>query len=314
MHSTEFPVGGAIEQDDMQPRNDSVLLADGDVLAILVLYERGLDQVGSWPELLRMLIDDTPTVNGRLRLGHLLVYDNSVTPRESAVRLTPRCTYVHDASNGGTAAAYRHGAQLADSLGIEWLLLVDHDTTLPRGLLERASTALSNAAPPAPVALLPWVLHGDTVVSPARITLVGTIRPLDPNTPLHPSWRLTGIASGCLIRASAFADFDTMPDGLWLDYVDHWIFAQLSLRVAPVVLIDCVLQHDLSVANSHQLSDARLKSILSAETRFVGSLPWLARVMHPWRLLARAARMARTRRDHAMTVLKHALSLRRQHD
>jgi len=300
----------------MQAERESMRPADTGVMAILVLYQRSLAQAESWPALARALRTPRSDAGGEFSLRHVLVYDNSAAPLpvDDLAALGSECTYVHDAGNGGTAAAYARGARLSAALGIEWLLLLDHDTALPADLLTRASAALANAGPRVPAALLPWVMHGATVVSPARITRFGSIRPLDQRASLRSAWRLTGIASGSFVRRSAFDACGPLPEGLWLDYVDHWIFANLSRRSEPVALIDCRIQHDLSVRNAHQLSDARLRSILKAESGFVRSLPRLARLMHPWRLLARAARMAGRRRDHALTILRHALGVRAEND
>ena len=277
------------------------------VLAVLVVYERGLDQVEAWPALQQMLAASDRVPGDTLRLTHLLIYDNSALPLAQPATPVSCCTWVHDPCNGGTAAAYANAARLAASLGASWLLLLDHDTRIPATLLRSADAALVQAAPTAPAALLPWVLHGSSVVSPARITTTGTVRPLVRGAPLAAEWHLTGIASGSFLRLRDFDGLDRMPRGLWLDYVDHWIFAQLALRGRPVALIDCTLQHDLSVTHIDQLGEARLHGLLAAESLFVSALPWPARAVHPWRLLARALRVARARPGHAWTIMKHAL-------
>ena len=277
------------------------------VLAVLVVYERGLDRVEAWPALQQMLAASDSMPGDALRLTHLLVYDNSASPLARPATPVSRCTWVHDPRNGGTAAAYGHAVQLAASLGASWLLLLDHDTRIPPTLLRSARAALLRAAPETPAALLPWVLHGSSVVSPARITTAGTVRPLVRGAPLAAEWHLTGIASGSFLRLGDFDGLDRMPRGLWLDYVDHWIFAQLALRGRPVALIDCTLQHDLSVTHIDQLGEARLHGLLAAESLFVSALQWPARAVHPWRLLARAVRVARARPGHAWTIMKHAV-------
>lgn len=281
------------------------------VLAVLVVYERRLDQAVAWPTLQRMLTRADSAMGDGLVLAHVLVYDNSAFPLAQPLGFVSDCTYLHDPCNGGTAAAYRLAARLGTSLGATWLLLLDHDTDIPPTILQTASAALTRSAPIRPAALLPWVLHGDKVVSPARITAFGTVVPLSPNSAVRAEWRLTGIASGSLLRVREFDELDRMPLGLWLDYVDHWIFARLAQRGAPVALIDCALQHDLSVTHIDRLGESRLDGLLAAESTFVASLPWLPRAVHPWRLFARALRVARARPRHAWTIVMHATHWRR---
>lgn len=285
------------------------------VLAVLVVYERDIDQAEAWPALLHMLAATDLSSSGNvLRLTHVLIYDNSQSPRARPTSLVSRCTYIHDADNGGTAAAYRHAARLGASLGATWLLLLDHDTGLPPALLQSAGAALAKSAPRPPAALLPWVLHGDLVVSPARITSIGTVRPLVRGARLNAGWHLTGISSGSFMRLDEFDALARMPRGLWLDYVDHWIFAMLASRGGSMALIDCALQHDLSVTHIDRLSTTRLQSVLAAESIFVATLQWPARALHPLRLLARAMRVARARPSHARTILNHAAHWQRDTD
>lgn len=286
--------------------------ATAGVLAILVVYGRHFKRAAAWSTLLATL--RAGRLQGRrypgLQLCQVLVYDNSPEAVVPSAALLPGLTYRHDRQNGGTAAAYRAGAELAAALGLPWLLLLDQDTALPADFFPKAFDAWRCAPGRPPAALLPWVRHGDRVVSPARIKQTGSIAPLDPNVTLRPQWRLTGIASGAFLRTAQFAKLGAAPKELWLDYVDHWIFARLNSASVPLALIDCVLEHDLSIVNPQLLSGERLRNILVAESRFVAMLPWLARLIHPWRLLSRAALMAAKRPDHALLIGRHVLGLR----
>lgn len=295
----------------MQPAQGDA--GSSSVLAVIVVHDRGLDRVEAWPALCAEL---GVLARHRLGLEHVLIYDNSPSERGRPPTDAMSCTYVHDASNGGTAAAYRHAAALAADLRADWLWLLDHDTRIPPGHLERASAALLEAsAGRAPAALLPWVLHGDAVVSPARLTWAGSVRPLQRrpgSAPPRATGALTGIASGCLLRRSAFEALLPLPRELWLDYVDHWIFAQLRARGERLAVIDAVLEHELSIRSVRTLGRTRLHGILDAEARFVKSLPWPARALHPLRLLLRLCRRLPTHPRGALDMLAWLLRYGRQ--
>ena len=75
------------------------------ILAVLVVFNRGLDAIPCVPQLRRWL--EEAHADAGLRLSHVLIYDNSDRPSMGPAALRPgRYDYIHDASNGGTRAAY----------------------------------------------------------------------------------------------------------------------------------------------------------------------------------------------------------------
>lgn len=259
------------------------------VMAVVVAFGRGLDHVDAWPVLRRLLVIDGIQ---SMRLEHVLIYDNSSQPLAKPGDQTFGCTYVHDPSNGGTAAAYTRAALLAAELQIDWLLLLDQDTYLPERFLDAAGAALEASASPQPAALLPWIYHQGTVVSPATISRAGTIRPLRRSETLREGAQITAIASGSLLRVAMLRALLPIPGELWLDYVDHWIFAELHTRRSRVIFFDQVLQHDLSIRSPASLSQRRLTSILDGEARLLTSLGLTARITYPLRVTLRLLRLA----------------------
>jgi hypothetical protein len=219
------------------------------------------------------------------------------------------CEYLHNPDNGGIAAAYESALAIAGTLGIEWLLLLDHDTHLPASFLDQSSIAAHAAGHPAPVALVPWVRHGrNTIVSPARVTRSGGLRPLRPGQRPSGDAHLSAIASGSVLNVATLKNFPPMPKGLWLDYVDHWIFAQLHRSGLKIAISDQILEHDLSIASPGALSAARLRSVLDGEAIFTGLLGIFARIVYPLRLARRVVILARINPKLAVTAVRWILA------
>jgi GT2 family glycosyltransferase len=284
---------------------------DDEVLAVLVVYERDLEHVLAWPWLQQTLAASDATPPQSLRLRRVLVYDNSQHPRARPDRTADgRVIYRHDSRNGGTAAAYVAAATIAREENIEWLLLVDHDTSLPADLLHHAGLSLAQHRGGPPGVLLPWVSHADAVVSPSHISVWGTIRPLRKEARPKATERLTGIASGSLVRTRALNEVFPPPSELWLDYVDHWLCAQIQGRGWPIVVFPSQIKHDLSLVEFASITPARLRSILDGEARFTRDLSWQARCLHPLRLLARALRYASSNRALAAVLMSAAVRKR----
>lgn len=253
---------------------------------LLVVFERDLAAVPAWP---RLMESKAAQMGAGVGWESLIVYDNSPTPRATLARDVPGCLYVHDASNGGTAAACSVAAKLACESGVDWLLMLDHDTALPVNFFQQLARAEAEAASFPVAAFVPWVTDRGNVLSPAEVSATGSIRPLS-RTPAGGLPPLTAIASGCVLRVSVLASLMPLPTGLWLDYVDHWIFAKIRAQHGDVRIVDTTLEHDLSIAHPESLSKRRLFSVLDGEARFVASLGWQARWAHPFRLARRLAR------------------------
>ena len=270
------------------------------IMAVLVIYERDLSQVRAWPWLVAELKD---TGQGGAKLEHVLVYDNSRSGAAESAATIQDCSYLHDCDNGGTAAAYERAVALAVDKNIHWLLLLDQDTEPSQDFLEVAAAALTGGFE-MPAALVPWVVDKQTVVSPARVTLLGSVRPLRYGSSWEHIHGLTAVASGSLIQVAAMRQIVPFPRELWLDYVDHWIFAQLNLRGARIAVLDVVLRHSLAIRTPAQLSRRRLNSILDGELYFHETLGPPARLIYPLRLLARLARYALSSPKSALNLAK----------
>ena len=149
---------------------------------------------------------------------------------------------------------------------------------------------------PRDVALVPSVRHGrNLIVSPTRVTRMEAFRPLRPGQVPATGEHVSAIASGCMLHVATLKSLLPIPKSLWLDYVDHWIFAQLHRQGLKTRVIDKVLEHELSVAVSAELSPARLLSVLDGEAVFTRMLGIGARTVYPLRLVRRVIALAQAK-------------------
>ena len=257
-------------------------------MTVICLFERRWPDVKAVAQLSSFAFDLEGT---GIRRHRLVLYDNSAASQAESAAAIADCTYFHDPANGGTAAAYEFATKLALQDGADWLLLLDHDSVLPAGFFTALARSRAAAASEPVAAFVPWVVHESRVVSPAFVTIFGSIRPLS-RRPVRPEsgHALTAIASGSVLRVSVLGSLLPLPQGLWLDYVDHWIFARIRARGGIVRIFDATVEHDLSIARPASLSRRRLISVLEGEARFVASLGRCARWVHPLRLARRLVR------------------------
>lgn len=260
------------------------------VLTVIVLFGRTKEQAAAWDAVAAML--DQGSEKRELELTHILVYDNTPIPLSSTLA-SNKLTYVHDASNGGTAAAFRTASFLAESQGCTWILFLDQDTNIPADLLDVYGESIKNGAN-VPAAVLPKVFNGTIPVSPATTSRLGIIRPLTAKQYAKPeSRRLTAIASGALIHTSAASILRNIPSALWLDGVDHWIFLTLQRVGLNITISKAEILHHLSCTDYSNSPEWRVKSQIKSEVLLLtGFFPKISFVLYFYRLIRLIQRLS----------------------
>jgi GT2 family glycosyltransferase len=235
------------------------------LLAVLVLYRLGPLESPAFVTL-TSAIRDTGTSGVAC-----LLYDNSPVSHDvPAVSFS--CTYLHNPSNPGLAAAYQAGLDRARQSGIPWLLLLDQDTKLTASYLEDLLIAVRTLAGKEEVAaIVPRLLQDDIVLSPHwphGVTKTQSFRNhsglVDESSCIY--------NSGALLRVQSLEELGGFPQAFPLDYLDHAVFRQLHAHGKRVYLLSADIEHHLASKlqdiASELNSSPRLRSMLSAESRF----------------------------------------------
>lgn len=261
------------------------------LLAVLVLYEKEIESAESLSTLVSLLRD---SLNDKLVLSHILIYDNSEKRHQSNLtHSVSGVTYFHNPHNGGTVAAYSYAFELAKVIGANWILLLDHDTVIPLNHLSLAANKLNNLQDSNIAALVPVVKHGDTIVSPAFLNKYGSVVPCEDVNGKKFTDICTAISSGVLINTEALKDIMPFPKELWLDYVDHWMFLSFFRSKWNVLSFESIIGHHLSIEAPSELGARRLTSILNGEAVFLSLMGGLAKKTYYLRIAYRVLKYLR---------------------
>jgi len=236
------------------------------IFAVLVLYKKKLEESQTFLSLVDSCIN-AKISNPEL---FLLIYDNSPRVQELFPDLPFSYEYVHDPGNNGLSAAYNHALEKAALMNYPWLLLLDHDSKLPRDYISSAGRAVErHFSNESIVSFVPKVVCNGAVVSPSRVIAGVQFRPVSMRHNGICDFQITAINSGALVKVSFMEQLKGFSSLFRLDFLDHWLFNEIHLSGKKVYVFNSIIEHDLSVNNINaDMSTARYMNILASEKLF----------------------------------------------
>ena len=285
------------------------------VLAVIVLYKRSVER----SETLISLGEALGRHPGLLQRLRVLLWDNS--PMPTTPTLAFPFDYVHSGKNVGTAGAFNHAMEFAETLSIPWLLLLDQDTTLPEDFVAKMIGYSDRFADtPEVAAVVPLLWCRGQLISPKRLRNLYRISPVPPACYGTYKEQVVVCDSATLMRTAALREAGGYDEELfWLDFSDIDVFAALHRNGKSIYIAsDLQLQHSLSMMDyDTDMTPERYSNFLAAEgTFFFLRRSPLDNVALTVRLLARGtkqylryknktfARMTWTAFRHRMLVAK----------
>ena len=218
------------------------------ILCVIVLYKSSLMEAVSYQTCVQGYLDDEDT--------GVFVYDNSPEPMSGSEALASRgIQYVHDGNNAGVSTAYNVGFEYAQAYHYEWLLLLDQDTSFPRGFLDDIRTAHQKC--PSANLLIPSVTYqGGRPFSPVERSAFGS-RPVALKEGTYNLADYLPVNSGACIRTAVYRQAGGYNLRIRLDFSDYDFFSRLC-DVSPVFyLVDATASQSFS---NEESDEEKLKS------------------------------------------------------
>lgn len=277
------------------------------ILAVVVMYKTPLADSMTIQGLLQAFACHPDLRNS----VDVLIWDNSPTPLHHSQSFSS-FTYRHSQENLGVSGAYNRAMKLAESMGCQWLLLLDQDTTIPADFLQHILRLGSRFLDERDIAaVVPFLMAGDRVVSPREV-LFKRLKPLRrPFQGIYPG-EVSAANSGTFIRLDALKQIGGFNEDFWLDFSDVVVFHLLHRQGKKVYIAgDLLLQHHISVLDFEtSMSPKRYLNFLAAEGAYWDIYRSVtARGFHTLRILERAIRQKRRlgSSEHARVTLTYFL-------
>lgn len=175
------------------------------------------------------------------QVSHILIVDNCSTNIDSIVKIInyDKMSIIREDENVGIAKATNDGIEKLKLFGMDWVLTMDQDSKIPTGMIERYSKHIGEntgllAAIQKPVNEMK--LNGQPMVcSDTGVLIYQNI--LDKARKI--------IASGSLIRISAWEEVQGFDNYLFIDAVDYDFNMKLLQYGFDVVQLDVIMKHSL---------------------------------------------------------------------
>lgn len=224
------------------------------ILFTLVVYKEEPEKTSTFQTLINSLSD--LAANNY----EILIYDNSPESHRVA---NPEVHYFHNPRNPGIAQAYNYALDYAQKNDFSWLLLLDQDSQLTSAFLKNVFAQAENQF----IAILPTVIAPTQQISPIYSSYISPLKHALPASGTYTDG-IMGISSGVLISVAFLAKIGGFNQAFPLDYLDHWLFHEISKNKGPILVLPEKIVHDLSVLSMNDVSETRYKSIADAEYRY----------------------------------------------
>lgn len=220
------------------------------VLPVVVLYNTSLSSCDSVNSLKNQNLS-------LLSIDRLFIYDNSPDASLNAGLNSKYddldVIYMHDVSNSGVSKAYNIAASYAAKNGFDWILLLDQDTVLPTGALEKYHQGMSDN-PDLPVFSPILKTKQDVICSPCRYKFHRGF------TPEHvPRGRASfkdfaPINSCMMVSTNKLIGVGGYNEGARLDFSDFQFIERLKKVYPDFFILDFVALQDFSNETTNLLS------------------------------------------------------------
>ncbi len=269
------------------------------IQAVVVLYKCNINQSESLQSIEKIkneLVD--------LFDLDILVYNNY-----SQIQIPKHSDYqiFNSPTNSMLAGAYNYALNLAINKQIQWLLLLDHDSTLTIQYFKELHNALTN------------ILENTACITPIITNNNKQISPLKYKPTIGPKWFLKPIPSGThntciyafnsatLINTIAISSIGGFPTEFPLDDLDICYFYRLYQKGYSTHVLPIEIEHQLSVLDyAKNMTHERYQSILDSDKLMAKEIGKTAQIALTLRVIIRAIKQlfSPVKRKYTLQTLK----------
>lgn len=229
------------------------------ITIVIVLYKKGLIDCVTYLTLIECL--KCCNLNCRL-----IIYNNS---SDIHILSSDKYEVVNARKNEKLFGAYNYALNFATKISCKWLLLLDQDTEITAGYIEKLDFFLSSNTDANIVAAVPVLVNRNKILSPKIASSIGWWEYNIKHNGFQQE-KIVAFNSLTLINTEFMQSIGGFPSEYPLDMLDHWYYHQISMFDKHVYVLDTKINHNLSLLKYEEnISLTRHVNFLEAERRFV---------------------------------------------
>ena len=248
------------------------------IVIIIVLYKTKLS--------------DSSSLNKYLSYNHILdvpkqliIYNNSA---ESIDFDANNHIVINSKNNDKLAKPFNFAYEYAKKINYNWLLLIDADTTINKEYFEKLNYFLKSDISDNVVSIVPQLFQNNKSISPHINKFFYSIRQPFNRVGIN-CGNITAFNSLSMLRVSFIDAINGFNENYPLDMLDYWIYNQIFRLKRAIYILDCKIEHDLSVNDyDNKMSVERYINLILAEDHFFKNAGFFNYMLFKIRLLYRA--------------------------
>ncbi len=270
------------------------------IVIVLVLYKMKLEESVSYQSFVRH-------IKHLKQKHHLIIFNNS---SEIEIPHSESYTSFTNLENSKLVEAYNFAFDFAKKNSAKWLLLLDQDTNITAEYFQTLSYTLDKekiGGKQNVAAVVPFLTKNNKIISPHQLLFFNNIT----RKIKHPGFfnhHIIALNTLSLLKIDFLDQINGFSNKYPLDMLDYWVYSQIFKHKKSVYLMECRVEHDLSVLDyDKNLSLARYKSILDAEKQWFKELNLASLLLYRFRLLLRSCKQSIfiKNKKFALLSLKH---------
>jgi len=249
------------------------------ILAVLVIHNINIYESITFNTLIRY----KEFYNAEIEV---IIVDNSEVKTNISINET-EIKYFYNGNVNKLSGAYNIALSLANDLEIDWLLLLDQDTELTKEYFISLNSFVKSNFNSEINAVVPFLWSNNKLISPQKLIFNYWVKKR-----IKSQGQISGFVvalnSMSLLKVDFLNSISGFSESYTLDMLDYWLYLQLYKKERKVYLLNCDMNHNLSVDSyQNSISLGRHKDLLIAEKNFSKEMGVIYFFMYKVRLFFR---------------------------
>lgn len=219
---------------------------------VIVTYRQHPYNTKTW-----MTLSKSIQQSGASQQCGVFIFDNSEVDFDTNIQENSSVVYIRNKANPGLSVAYNTMASIAISMGYEWLILLDQDSSLPSNAIVEYIASV-NRTSNSSLIRVPLIMVNSFVFSPLRVIFIKSLKRKNLPCGTYPFSKFVIINSGIMLSLAFYKQIGGYDERIKLDFTDIEFIERAALIYPKFEVLPINIKHDYSF-HSNDIDSAMLR-------------------------------------------------------